>query len=36
MNLQEVGRVTWTGLIWFRIGTGGVGLVNAVMNLQLP
>jgi hypothetical protein len=23
MDLQEVGRKAWTGLIWFRIGTGG-------------
>ena len=23
MDLQEVGSGTWTGLIWFRIGTGG-------------
>jgi len=23
MDLQEVGWVAWTGLIWFRIGTGG-------------
>ena len=22
MDIQEVGRVAWTGLIWFRIGTG--------------
>jgi len=26
MDLQEVGWVTWTGLIWLRIGT-GVGLL---------
>jgi len=23
MDLQEVGRGAWTGLIWLRIGTGG-------------
>jgi hypothetical protein len=23
INLQEVGWRTWTGLIWFRTGTGG-------------
>jgi hypothetical protein len=23
MDLQKVGLVAWTGLIWFRIGTGG-------------
>jgi hypothetical protein len=23
MNLQEVGSGAWTGLIWFRIETGG-------------
>jgi hypothetical protein len=23
MDLQEVGWGAWTGLIWFRIGTGG-------------
>jgi hypothetical protein len=23
LNLQEVGWEAWTGLIWFRIGTGG-------------
>jgi hypothetical protein len=23
MDLQEVGWGTWTGMIWFRIGTGG-------------
>jgi hypothetical protein len=23
MDLQEVGCGTWTGSIWFRIGTGG-------------
>jgi len=23
MDLQEVGRVAWTGLTWLRIGTGG-------------
>jgi len=23
MDLQEVGWVAWTGLIWLRIGTGG-------------
>ena len=23
MDLQEVGRGTWTGLIWIKIGTGG-------------
>jgi hypothetical protein len=23
MDLQEVGWGPWTGLIWFRIGTGG-------------
>jgi len=26
----------WTGSFWFRIGTDGGGLVNAVMNLQVP
>ena len=26
----------WTGSSWLRIGTGGGGLVNAVMNLQIP
>jgi hypothetical protein len=26
----------WTGLIWFRIGTGGGALMNAVMNLSVP
>jgi hypothetical protein len=23
MDLGEVGRVKWTGLVWLRIGTGG-------------
>ena len=23
MDLQEVGWVAWTGLIWLKIGTGG-------------
>jgi hypothetical protein len=23
MDLQEMGWVVWTGLIWLRIGTGG-------------
>jgi hypothetical protein len=23
MDLREVGRGAWTGLIWLRIGTGG-------------
>ena len=23
MHLQEGGWVTWTGLIWLRVGTGG-------------
>jgi len=27
----------WTGLIWLRIGYGGVGaLVNALMNVWVP
>jgi hypothetical protein len=30
------GGGTWTGLIWYRIGTGGrQALVNAVMNLRV-
>ena len=36
MDLQEVGRGTWTTLIWFRIGTGGGALVDAGMNLWVP
>jgi len=24
MYLQEIGREAWSGLIWLRIGTGGV------------
>jgi len=27
---------TWTGLLWFRIGTRGGLLVNAVMSLRAP
>jgi hypothetical protein len=27
---------TRTGLIWFRIVTGGGGLVNGVLNLRVP
>jgi hypothetical protein len=23
MDLREIGRVVWTGLLWFRIGTSG-------------
>jgi hypothetical protein len=26
----------WTGLIWLRIGTGGMAVVSAVMNLRVP
>ena len=26
----------WAGLIWLRIGTGGVAVMNAVMNLRVP
>jgi hypothetical protein len=36
MDLQEVRCVVWTGSSWLRIRTGGGGLVNAVMNLQVP
>jgi hypothetical protein len=25
MDIQELGCGAWTGLIWFRIGTGGSG-----------
>ena len=35
MILQEVGRGTWIGLVWFRIETGGA-LVKAVRNFQFP
>ena len=33
---QEWDGKAWTGLIWLRFGTGGRGLVNAVMNVFLP
>jgi len=36
MDLQEVGWGARTGLSWFRIGTGGVYLVNSVMYLRFP
>ena len=26
----------WAGLIWFKVGTRGQGVLNAVMNLQVP
>jgi hypothetical protein len=28
--------VVWTGMIRLRLGTGGGGLVNTVMNLRVP
>ena len=34
-NLQELGRGTWTGLIWLRMGTGG-GVCKCGMNLSVP
>jgi hypothetical protein len=34
IDLTEIGWTIWTGLIWLRIGTSGVFVVNAVMNLR--
>ena len=34
-EIQEMGLELWTGSSWLRIGTGGVALVNAVMNFRV-
>jgi hypothetical protein len=34
--LKTLDEGAWTGLIWLRIGTGGMAVVNAVMNLRVP
>jgi hypothetical protein len=35
-DLQEIGRGTWTALIWLRIGTSWRAVVKAAMNLRVP
>jgi len=35
MDLQEVGWVSWTRLIWLRISYRWRALVNTVMNLKV-
>jgi hypothetical protein len=35
-DLQEVGCRAWTSLIWLRVGTGGLALINAAMHLRVP
>jgi hypothetical protein len=34
LSKQDVG--SWSGLIWFRKGTGGGHFIKAVMNFRLP
>jgi hypothetical protein len=39
MDLRQIGwdGMVWTGSNWFRIGTsGGMAVVNTVMNIQVP
>jgi hypothetical protein len=37
MDLGEVDRVMWTGLVWLRIGRNRWrALVNSVLNLRVP
>jgi hypothetical protein len=36
IDLQDMGRGAWTGLICLSVGTGGGGFVNAVMNFRVP
>ena len=36
MGRKEIGSEEWTGLIWLRIGTEWLALVNVVMNLRVP
>jgi hypothetical protein len=35
-NFKKWEGGAWIGLMWLRIGTGGGGLVNALMNLWVP
>jgi hypothetical protein len=36
MDFRKGDVGVWTGLSWLRIETGGMALVNAVMNLWVP